>query len=233
MTKNTTVILVHGAWHGAWCWQAVADGLRAEGCTVLTPDLPTQTATFEAYVDCVGDLVSAQPESVVLVGHSMAGMIISAVAEAMPERIQSLVYVCAYLPQNGESLMQLASAASTHHLSPYVQIEASTGLITLSPLADAIDLMYSRASIENKAQALSRCQPQALQPFLASVVLSHRFDSVSKKAIIGEHDRVIAPQDQRAMASRATTNLLSIASDHAPFYSCVSDLVQAIIHSER
>lgn len=233
MAKASTYLLVHGAWHGAWCWAEVVASLQALGHQVIAPDLPTVKPTLASYVEAIKALVLAQPEPVILVGHSMAGMIISEVAEAIPEHIQSLIYVCAYVPQHGESLMKLASAASTHHLSQFVHIDPTASTITLSPLAGAIDLMYANANENQKAQAVSCCQPQALQPFLDTVSLSHRFASVRKRAIVGEHDQVIAVSDQRAMAIRATTDVITLPADHAPFYSCVSRLVQAIVNNDK
>ena len=84
-----TYVLVHGAWHGAWCWNKVAPLLEAKGHTVVAPDLPghgdddTPRAgvTLESYAKKVADVVSAQDEKVILVGHSMGGIAITAGAE--------------------------------------------------------------------------------------------------------------------------------------------------------
>jgi pimeloyl-ACP methyl ester carboxylesterase len=112
----STFILIHGAWHGGWVWNNVASLLRAQGHIVHTPDLPGHGSdktpagevTLQAYVDRVAAVVDSCPEPVVLAGHSMAGVVISQTAEQRPQRISSLVYVCAFLLRDGDCLLQWA-----------------------------------------------------------------------------------------------------------------------------
>lgn len=81
-------VLVHGAWHGSWCWRKVVPLLRAKGHTVFTPDLPGHyrsatpcaDVTLKTYVDSISDLIVSNNHKVILVGHSMAGVVISQVA---------------------------------------------------------------------------------------------------------------------------------------------------------
>ena len=114
----STFILVHGAWHGGWCWRHIAPLLRARGHEVHAPDLPghgddpapasAQTLDSYAAADRRPCLDSCSGE-VVLVGHSLGGLVISAVAEAQPERLRRLVYVTAFLPRDGDSLVRICS----------------------------------------------------------------------------------------------------------------------------
>lgn len=109
------VVLVHGAWSNASAWDRVAADLRVRGFTVTAVNLPGHGAdatpasqlTLAGYADAVQAALPAQGKAV-LVGHSMAGMVISAVAERAPEKLASLVYVAAYLPASGQSLYQLS-----------------------------------------------------------------------------------------------------------------------------
>jgi pimeloyl-ACP methyl ester carboxylesterase len=108
------LVLVHGAFSGAWCWEPVLPGLRAAGHTVETLDLPGSGAdqtpaskvTLDRYAERVCDVLAAGPPAV-LVGHSMGGMAITHAAARMPEQITALIYVCAFLPVDGESLLEL------------------------------------------------------------------------------------------------------------------------------
>src|SRR5258708_26771291 len=105
----STYLLIHGAWHGAWCWRNVIPQLTWTGHTVIAPDLPGHgddltplaCVTLESYVQAVTNLLDALPleEQVILVGHSFGGIVISQVAEERPERIQCLVYLSALLPK--------------------------------------------------------------------------------------------------------------------------------------
>jgi pimeloyl-ACP methyl ester carboxylesterase len=113
---NNTYALIHGSWLGKFCWTEVTSRLEALGNNVLTIDLPAHgddstppvNTSLASYRDAVLGLIGDRTD-VILVGHSMAGVVISEVAEAIPDRLKSLVYLCAYLPRNGESLYQLSS----------------------------------------------------------------------------------------------------------------------------
>jgi pimeloyl-ACP methyl ester carboxylesterase len=111
--KGSTYVLLHGAWHGGWCWRFVADALRARGHHVFTP---TQTGVGErkhllgpdiTLEVCVQDLVNVlemeELADVILVGHSFGGLAISGAADRVPERIRHLVYLDSAILQNGQS----------------------------------------------------------------------------------------------------------------------------------
>ncbi|NQV21812.1 MAG: alpha/beta hydrolase [Rhodospirillales bacterium] len=115
-----TFVLVHGAWHGAWCWARVEPGLRAAGHDVHTVTLTGlgdryhlrgACAGLETHIDdVVAHLDWHQLEDVVLVGHSYGGMVITGVAERSAERIGRLVYLDAFVPEDGKSLFDYLSA---------------------------------------------------------------------------------------------------------------------------
>src|SRR4028119_2195925 len=110
----STFVLIHGAFHGAWCWDKVTPQLEQGGHEVVALDLPghgeDQTraieVTLESYADRVVEALDAQPEPVVLVGHSLSGTVISQVAERRPEKIDKLGYLCAPLLPNGKSAIE-------------------------------------------------------------------------------------------------------------------------------
>ena len=116
-----TFVLVHGAWHGGWCWRRVADRLERQGHKVFTPTLTglgershliggdIELATHVA--DVVNLVKWEGLTDIVLVGHSYAGMVVNEVAERIGPSIASIVFLDAFLPQPGESLATLASPA--------------------------------------------------------------------------------------------------------------------------
>jgi pimeloyl-ACP methyl ester carboxylesterase len=109
----TDFLLIHGAWHGAWCWDRLIPALTALGHRASAIDLPghgadptpRETVTLAAYGAAVADALRAAPGPVVLVGHSMGGMAISAGAALVPDKVSALVYLTAFLPGDGRSLM--------------------------------------------------------------------------------------------------------------------------------
>lgn len=112
-TASRTYVLVHGAYHGAWCWKDVATRLRAAGHTVYTPTwtglgershLLKFKPTLETFIEDVAQVIRYEDlHDVVLVGHSFAGSVVSALADRMPERLRHLVYLDALVLRAGES----------------------------------------------------------------------------------------------------------------------------------
>jgi len=106
-------VLVHGAWHGGWCWRRVADRLQQAGHRVSTPTLTGVSerrhllraeVDLETHIqDILGVLEAEELENVVLVGHSYAGLVISGVAARAPKRLRRLVYLDALLVEDGQS----------------------------------------------------------------------------------------------------------------------------------
>jgi pimeloyl-ACP methyl ester carboxylesterase len=111
----TVIVLVHGAWQGAWCWEPVAALLRAAGHHVVTPTLtgsgdrsealsPAVTLTDHVN-DVIAELDTRDLRDVILVGHSYAGMVITGVAERAADRLSVLTFVDAFYPSHGESAL--------------------------------------------------------------------------------------------------------------------------------
>ncbi len=99
-----TYVLVHGAWHGGWCWSKLVPLLEATRHRAIALDLPghgndkTPLAelSLDRYVACVSTAIGTIDEPVVLVGHSLGGTVISQTAEMHPDRILKLIYLCAF-----------------------------------------------------------------------------------------------------------------------------------------
>src|ERR1700683_2177449 len=110
-TKPRTFVLVHGAWHGGWCWRRVADRLSAKGHYVVAPTLsgvgershlPPDVINLTTQInDVVGEIKWKDLDNIVLVGHSYGGMVITGVAEQMRDRIAAMVYLDAFQPADG------------------------------------------------------------------------------------------------------------------------------------
>ncbi|MFP6713186.1 MAG: alpha/beta fold hydrolase [Rhodospirillales bacterium] len=114
----TTFVLVHGAWHGGWCWRKVDAALRERGYQVFTPTLTglgesahlaSPDIILDTHIqDIVGLLEVEDLSDVVLVGHSYAGMVITGVADKAADRLKGLVYLDAFIPKSGQSMKSIA-----------------------------------------------------------------------------------------------------------------------------
>src|SRR5512143_1846187 len=116
-------VLVHGGWHGAWCWDKVVPLLRAAGHSVYTPTLTglgeqaallTPEVGLDTHIQDMVSLIEANDlQQVILVGHSYSGMVITGVADRLPSRIRHLVYLDAAIPRDGQSLADLLPMGGT------------------------------------------------------------------------------------------------------------------------
>jgi pimeloyl-ACP methyl ester carboxylesterase len=114
---QSTFVLVHGAWHGGWCYGRVAERLRAAGHRVLTPTLTglgershlcSRSVNLTTHIADVVNLIKwEQLQRVTLVGHSYGGVVVTGVADTIPERISSLVYLDAFVPKDGQCMLDL------------------------------------------------------------------------------------------------------------------------------
>jgi len=120
--KPATFVLVHGAWHGGWCWRRVYDRLTAKGHYVTAPTLsgvgershlPPEMINLTTQVnDIVGEIKWKDLNNIVLVGHSYGGMVITGVAEQLHDRIATIVYLDAFQPGDGQSLADFSTRTS-------------------------------------------------------------------------------------------------------------------------
>ncbi|HEX8968077.1 MAG TPA: alpha/beta fold hydrolase [Chloroflexota bacterium] len=228
-------ILVHGAWHGAWCWDRVVPLLEARGHLVDAIDLPghgrdrtpTAEVTLDRYAERVCRALEAQPEPAVLVGHSMAGVVITEAAERCPERIQTLVYLAAYLPSDGETLLHLADRpeGATTYTRPNLVFSDDHRSVTLRPesLREALYADCQAADIERASRLLV---PQAAAPFATPVhTTEERFGRVPRAYVVCSRDRAIPTALQwRMLCARPCQQVTTLQSSHSPFLSAPDTL---------
>jgi pimeloyl-ACP methyl ester carboxylesterase len=222
-----TYLLVHGSWHGGWCWEKVIPLLEQAGHLVFAPDLPghgqdktpLKSITLASYVNCIARLLLTCREKVILVGHSMAGMVISQVAEYMPNKIQMLVYLTAFLPQHGESLFQMIDSQPPTKFSKMMKRVPEENAFYLSMRA-VKSFAYHLCDNVWVERAKKRLCVEPLSPYDAPVFLSpEKFGSLPKTYIECTADRAILIEFQRKMSARTLCQTFTLGSDHSPFYS--------------
>ncbi|SEJ61151.1 Pimeloyl-ACP methyl ester carboxylesterase [Dyadobacter koreensis] len=236
-----TVVLVHGAWSDVSAWKAVTPLLEAKGINVVAVNLPGHgsdktpftSITLQSYVDAVkneiGDL-----KNVILVGHSMAGIVISQVAEDMPENIKKLVYLAAYLPANGQSLLDLAKTDAGSHVGKFLQIDQATASAGIGK-DGAVDIFVADASKDVQDKFAGCVQPDPLVPFASPVTLSAKnFGSLEKVYIYTTNDHAISLAAQQSMVKNAKVKREhTLKSSHTPFISMPGQLANILIKEAK
>ncbi|OGT56905.1 MAG: hypothetical protein A3F43_06845 [Gammaproteobacteria bacterium RIFCSPHIGHO2_12_FULL_42_10] len=231
-----TYLFVHGAWHASWCWQKIAAALSKQGHFVLTPDLPghgkawqpPDTVTLACYVANIVALINRQTTPVTLIGHSMAGMIISAVAECLPDAIAELIFVAAYIPKTNESLLAITEQSDSQMMLPHLTFDVKKQALHVRVSSALIPIFFNRCHVSDVQVILPQLQTQPLRPWRDAVVLGSAFDRVSKRSFIAKADRALSPRDQLAMSQAVTDRILYIEADHAVYCSAADEIIKLL-----
>jgi pimeloyl-ACP methyl ester carboxylesterase len=231
-----TFVLIHGAWHGAWCWERVAPLLVAEGHRVLAPDLPGMGADrckhgsdpLADWTNFVADLAKSADDPVILVGHSLGGVVISEVAERVPDAVDRLVYLTAFLLRSGQSLADVANRYPDVGPGRALRPADGEGDVIVDP-DQVIGIFYNEMSADDARAAVDRLVAQPLAAFTKPVTLTaERFGSVPRAYVEATKDRAISLEMQRDMqAFLPCEPVITLQCDHSPFYSAVPELVEA------
>jgi len=234
----STYVLIHGAWHGAWCWKNVTPLIEKEGHKVVAPDLPGHgddtrpiaEITLQAYTDRVCQILDEQSDPVILVGHSMGGVVITQTAEYRPERIKKLVYVTAFLLQNGEFLLQHAEPDTEALVLPNLIMSEDQSYATVKEEA-LKEIFYADCSDEDVEFAKSRLVPQAAAPFATPVgTTAENFGRVPRAYISCLRDKAISPSIQEKLyKALPCEKVISMDTSHSPFFSAPEDLANHLL----
>lgn len=223
----TTFALIHGAWHGAWCFERLTPELEARGHRVIAVDLPGDdpAATFETYADEAVRALADEREELVLVGHSLGGMTIPLVAVRRP--VRRLIYLGAFVPVPGRSFAeQLADEPDT------VLPDCRAGLGERDEQgrsrwideAVAQRVLYGDCDEHDAHAAFQRLRPQAQSPYGVRCGLD-RLPSAPSTYVVCTEDRIVNPQRSRRVArDRVAAELVEIPGSHSPFLSRPAEL---------
>ena len=231
-------ILVHGSWHGAWCWDKLVPLLENRGNRVTAPDLPGHgenrapraRQTFAGYVDTVTGAVDRHREKVVLAGHSAGGAVISQVAEARPHRIACLVYISGFMLADGQSILDVASNDKGNEVLPASEFIEDRKAIMILP-DKARSPLYADCKDEDAAWAVRQLVPEATEPVGAALSLTEAcYGSIPRFYVECLQDRAISIETQRTMISRQPVKrVMSMEAGHSPFLSRPEELAEHLM----
>lgn len=240
-----TYVLVHGAWQAPYVWDSVQADLSKSGNKVIVVELPGHGSdttpphqlSLDVYRDKVIDAISKADSNVILVGHSMGGMVITHVAEKIPSKIRKLVYIGAFLPSSGQALTDLAFSDPDSKLGPL--LIPSADQLTLDVKRDSLTYLFINDGSEAaKQRVLDNYRAEPAIPFAGKVTLTQKnFGTVEKVYIKTLQDMVISPGLQdRMIAGAGIKTVYSVNTSHSPFLSQpheLSDLLLKIGKQEK
>lgn len=238
MKKKRTYVLVHGSWHGAWCWYKLKPLLEKKGHKAITIDLPghgrdhtpIQEITLESYADAVCKVLNEQAEPVILVGHSRGGIVISQAAEKCPDKVEKLVYLAAFLIPNGEVMLPTALSDTTSLIVSNLEVNEADGWHMLKEEAFGTAL-YADCSDEDKELARSLLTPEPNTPVATPLRLTEQnFGRIPRIYIETLNDKGISPTLQKKMYSAVPCErVVSMNTSHSPFLSAPKELASHLI----
>ncbi len=240
----STFVLVHGGWHGAWCWIKMVPLLEGHGHQVIAPDLPGHGADptplsakpYENYVPKICALLDDLGDLAILVGHSSGGMLITEACRRSSEHIKGLVYLSAFLLASSKTPREVMKMDSESLFPGCLEIDTSAGVSTVKKEC-ARSLFYGDCDEQDTDWAISRLQPEPLIPpglAPADAEVEQPVRRIPRFYIECLQDRALGPRMQRLMYTESPCDaVFSLPTSHSPFLSAPAALTQHLLDIDQ
>lgn len=233
----THFLLIHGSWHGAWCWYKVAPLLEAEGHSVTVAELPGrgQHSAIPALVglsDMVNSVMRQLPPDIrfTTLAHSRYGILASALAERFPERVERTIYLAAYMLRSGERAADQFRDDVGSKLRPGVHINRTRLWDGLKPNVYR-EALYHDCPVEDWMLGRLMMCHEPVRPALNRLRLTQgRYETVPRAYIRLTDDRAVTPAAQdRFLARTEVDRVEDIAASHSAYFSMPDVLCKTVI----
>ncbi len=232
-------VLVHGAFVGAWIWGPLIERLKTAGHSAEAFDLPglgeDQTPVSEVTLDACAarlcEVLAASPEPAIVAGNSMGGVIATQGAARCPERVAVLVYMAAFVPKDGQSLLELTRLpeGADDQVQANIVIEGEPP-VAVMPAVASRQALYGSCSEDVAAWAIARQRPQPVAPFATPVSIpTGALDGIKQYYVLCAQDRAIPQALQRRMiVENRIAEVVELDTDHTPQLSMTNELAEAL-----
>ena len=225
-----TFVLVHGAWHGAWCWERLIPELERRGHTALAMDLPIDEpgAGLAEYASVVERAIPAGAAEIALVGHSLGAAVIPLVAAARP--VDRLVFLCPVVRMPGRALADQASEDAD-----MATVDFTRGRVYFDDASSAwepeaaVAAFYNACDATTAQWAAQRLRRQYWRYWEEPNPL-HAWPDAERRAIVAADDRMCTVAfARRTIPARLGVDPVEIPGDHSPFLSATTALADALV----
>lgn len=229
-------VLVHGAWQGGWCWEFLAKELRKLGHKVSCLDLPghgkssfpLSEVTYDIYYQSLEEEIKKY-DKVVLVAHSMAGILAAPLLDKHADRIAHLFLIAAFVAQNGQSLLDIAIAGGPSEI-PKLLLTDEVNKTQSLDLSKAKEALYHDCSSELAEWAVQQLQPTPMEPFTRHLHWKDSGRTTDKRTyILCKEDRDVHFTTQLGIVKNYPCKMIHLQSGHFPFLSMPKQLAEILV----
>jgi pimeloyl-ACP methyl ester carboxylesterase len=229
-------VLIHGAWHGGWCWDGVIKELEKAGHTAEAPTLPGHSpgddrskVTFDDYVNEIASVLKRQPKPVVLVGHSSAGFLLQSAAPKAADKIALLIFLNAFILPNGKRQFDLVPPEASQGMTAAANASPDKSVPVMEEFVR--NMLMAGEPVEKQNALISRLVPQPLALFTTPV---HTKDfenlKVPKAVVFCKDDASLPPGAYLAMAkSLGKYRLVEIEGSHEALFTNPSIVANGLL----
>lgn len=242
-SKMATYVLIHGAWHGGWCWRKVERLLRKSGARVYAPSLTGMgershiarhmdpaAINLDLHIQDVKELLESEGlAEVILVGHAYAGMVITGVAEVCSERLAHLVYVNGVVPRDGEAMVDQLDAVRGPEFTARVRtaIESHEDFLPPPSTAEEIQRRWGIDDPEDQSWMLPRLRPQSVASFSQPLKLDNSEAQEISRTFILSSESGFDPVAERARQS--DWGLYQLDTGHDPMITKPREVAEILL----
>ncbi len=229
-------VLVHGAWHGGWCWEGVIRELEKAGHTAEAPTMPGQNpgddrsrVTFASYVDTIVKTLVRQTRPVVLVGHSSAGFLLQSAAPEVPEKIERLIFLNAFILPDGTSQFDMVPSEAREGMTAAAATSPDRSVPVIEDFVR--HMLMEGEPPEMQDALLAKLTPQPLALFTARVnTAPFARLTIPRTVVFCKNDASLPPGAYLGMArGLGTYDLVEIEGSHEALFTRPGAVAEGLI----